>query len=164
MIRKADKSDMSEILRIYSAAREFMKSHNNPNQWGNNYPTENVIIASISNGNLYVIESCIISEKLCGCFFLGGGTDPTYTKIYNGAWKSDLPYGAMHIIAGDGSEKGIFRRCFEFSKELYNHLRVDTHEKNKPMQSAIKKCGFEYCGTIYTQDGSPRLAFEWVKN
>ena len=40
------------------------------------------------------------------------------------------------------------------------HLRIDTHENNKVMQHLILKNGFEKCGIIYVDDGSPRVAFE----
>jgi len=43
-------------------------------------------------------------------------------------------------------------------------IRIDTHEGNLPMQSALKKAGFIRCGRIFLQggaeDGDPRIAFE----
>ena len=40
------------------------------------------------------------------------------------------------------------------------HLRIDTHEKNLVMQNLVKKTGFSYCGIIYVDDGTKRLAYE----
>ena len=31
------------------------------------------------------------------------------------------------------------------------------------MQKQIEKNGFKKCGTIYVRDGSPRIAYQWVK-
>lgn len=162
MIRNAKPEDLKEILRIYQAAREFMHNHGNPTQWAGKYPDEETLVDDIAKKQLYVITDSENGEKLCGCFALIGGIDPTYVKIYEGNWKNDSPYGAIHRVASDGTVRGIFSKCFEYSKKLFNHLRVDTHEDNKPMQGAVKKCGFEYCGIIYLLDGAPRLAFEWT--
>lgn len=37
---------------------------------------------------------------------------------------------------------------------------IDTHEDNEVMQHLILKNGFEKRGIIYTDDGSPRFAYE----
>ena len=39
-------------------------------------------------------------------------------------------------------------------------IRIDTHEDNKPMRRFLEKCGFKFCGIIYLEDGSKRLAYE----
>lgn len=41
-------------------------------------------------------------------------------------------------------------------------IRIDTHQDNKSMQRLILKNNFEYCGIIYVEDGSERLAYEKV--
>lgn len=38
-------------------------------------------------------------------------------------------------------------------------LRADTHADNTCMQHALTATGFVRCGTIYTEDGTPRLAY-----
>ena len=93
--------------------------------------------------------------------------DPTYYRI-DGAWKNEAPYGVIHRIASDGTEKGIFEAVMEFCKEKMaergiRNLRIDTHEDNKTMQHLIEKYGFQRCGIIYLENGSPRIAYQWVK-
>ena len=162
MIRNAQIKDLPEILRIYETAREFMRNHNNPTQWAGKYPDYETLVDDIEKQQLYVIESGD-GGKICGCFALIGGIDETYIKIYEGEWKNDSPYGAVHRVASDGTEKGILSKCVEFARKYYSHLRVDTHKDNIPMQGAIISCGFEYCGIIYLQNGDPRLAYEWYE-
>lgn len=41
--------------------------------------------------------------------------------------------------------------------------RSDTHKDNLPMQNVILGGGFTYQGIIYIEDGTPRLAYEWLK-
>lgn len=160
MIRQAKQNDIPRLLEIYASAKDFMHSSGNPNQWNGAYPDKDTLLGDIKNENLYVMYD---EEKVYGCFALIGGDDPTYFRI-DGSWKSNSPYGTIHRIAGDGTRRGVMKECFLFSREIYNHLRVDTHEDNKPMQRAVLRCGFEYRGVIYLADGAPRLAYDWLEN
>ena len=40
-----------------------------------------------------------------------------------------------------------------------NNIRIDTHWDNKPMQGALAKAGFHYCGFTHLLDGDERLAY-----
>ncbi len=77
-------------------------------------------------------------------------------------WKDNSPYGTIHRVASDGSEKGVFESIVAFARERHKHLRIDTHEQNTTMQHVIQKNGFEYCGIIYLANGDARRAYEWV--
>lgn len=75
----------------------------------------------------------------------------------------ESPYAAIHRVASDGTEKGVFAKIAEYCKKEIPHLRIDTHERNLPMQGAVQKCGFHRCGIIHIADGSPRIAYEYVE-
>lgn len=158
MIFRATEKHLPQILEIYEAAREYMRTHGNPTQWGDNYPNKALILADIQNGNLHIITAD--DGHICACFGLFWGEDPTYMKI-DGNWKDNTPYAAVHRVASDGTRRGVFREIFKYVSEKYSHLRIDTHENNLTMQKAILSCGFVHCGTIYVADGTPRLAYEW---
>lgn len=53
--------------------------------------------------------------------------------------------------------RNVEHMCLE--KGIHS-IKVDTHEDNRSMQRFLQKNGFVYCGVIYLQDGSKRLAFE----
>ena len=161
-IRHSAEADLWRIMEIYSFARKYMAEHGNPNQWGPaNWPPETLIRSDIRNGNSYV---CLNDEgNVIGTFFFiqGQAIEPTYREITDGAWLDDSPYGVVHRIAGDGSEKGIGAFCINWAFEQCGHLRIDTHGDNIVMQNLVKKLGFVHCGTIYVEeDNNPRLAFE----
>lgn len=160
MIRKAKLKDLASILEIYAHAREFMKQTGNPTQWGSSNPTKNQIEEDIKASNMYVLYD---DEGLYGVFALIYGKDPTYQKIYDGKWLDDTLYATIHRIASNGRKMGVFKESIDFSKEIYNHLRIDTHENNKVMQHSILKAGFKYCGNIITSENTPRLAYEYIK-
>ena len=44
-----------------------------------------------------------------------------------------------------------------------DHLRIDTHRDNLPMQGASIKAGFERAGVVYVSDGTARVAFDWLR-
>ena len=157
-IRKAVPDDMSRILEIYAYARSFMTAHGNPDQWGNDRPKETQLWKDIRQGDLYVVTS---DGRIHGVFAFLLGEDPTYVRIYDGAWHHSSPYGTIHRIAGDGSG-GILHACVGYCEREIGHLRIDTHHDNAVMQKAVLKEGFKECGIIYIADGSPRIAYDRV--
>lgn len=156
-IRSAEKNDLNDIMQIYSAAREFMAKNGNPNQWGKAFPAKELVVSDIENGRLFVIEE---NGSVHGVFAFIIGNDPTYAVIENGSWLSDAEYGAIHRVASDGKIHGVLSAAVRFCLSKIPHLRIDTHKDNKVMQRQILKNGFTERGTIYTDDGSPRIAYE----
>jgi len=167
MVRLAKPEDLARILEVYKIARNFMKESGNPMQWGENFPSKELLEEDIEKQQLYVIINEVkedsTKEIIHGVFAFIIGEDDTYKKIENGAWISEEIYGTIHRLASSGKQKGIFTECVEFCKKQINHIRVDTHHDNKKMQYLIPKHGFKECGIIYVKDGSPRIAYEWVK-
>lgn len=155
-IRKAGPADMSRVLEIYAYARKFMAEHGNPNQWRDTHPKEEQFWEDVGRGDLYVIED---NASIHGVFAFLLGEDPTYSRIYEGSWHYDRPYGTIHRIAGDGSG-GILHACVVHCEQVIGHLRIDTHHDNIVMQNAVRKEGFRECGIIYIADGTPRIAYD----
>lgn len=150
--------DLGRIQEIYGYAREFMAKHGNPNQWGKTYPPIEQLRRDITEEKLFVITD---GQRIHGVFYFWIGQDPTYRRIV-GAWRSDSPYGTIHRIAGDGSG-GILKTAVAFAEGKIGHLRIDTHEDNHVMQSALAKLGFQPSGIICLEDGSPRIAYDYIK-
>ena len=161
-IRKTEPDDLERIMEIYAGARRFMAEHGNPDQWGaTNWPPENLIRSDIAGGNSYVCVND--ANRIIGTFFFIQGRDvePNYREITDGGWIDGSPYGVVHRIASDGSEKGTGAFCIGWAYEQCGHLRIDTHGKNKVMQNLLAGLGFVHCGTIYVEeDNDPRLAYE----
>ena len=158
LIRKAEQSDLASILKIYETAREYMRKSGNPTQWGTNKPHKELLVDDIKKGELYVGEGD--SGKLHFVFAFILGEDPTYSYIENGSWLSDEPYGTIHRIASDGSIPVVVKMAVDFCKTIISNIRIDTHHNNKTMQHVVEKIGFTKCGIIYTEDGTPRIAYQ----
>lgn len=159
-IRKAVMDDLNEIMSIYRIAQDFMIASGNPNQWGHSYPSEELIKDDIKKEMSYLI--CDDNEPHA-VFALFDGLEPTYQYIENGKWLNENPYVTLHRIASDGKVHGIFKCAIDYCKSISDDIRIDTHNSNKIMQKQIEKNGFKKCGTIYVQDGSPRIAYQWSK-
>ena len=158
IVRKATQADFPRILEIYAYARRFMAENGNPTQWGMVYPDAELLREDMQMERLYVIAR---QERVCGVFMFTIGADPTYALIEDGAWHSDALYGTIHRIAGDGTG-GVFRACLDYCKGKIDYLRIDTHENNKIMQHVVTTAGFKRCGIIYTDNGTPRIAFDRI--
>ena len=158
MIRHATLSDLPRLLEVYAAARAYMCRTGNPTQWGSNHPAPEILTEDIALKRLYVVEAP--DGRVCGCFMLAPGPDDTYADIFDGAWGCDTPYGVLHRVASDGTQRGILRQCIAFASRQFRHLRIDTHEDNSVMQHVLEKNGFTKCGIIYLESGDPRLAYE----
>lgn len=158
-IRPAGEADLPAMLRVYEAARSFMVEQGNPHQWADSgWPPASVISEDIEVGKSFVCET---DGRVVACFFydFGEAIEPTYNVI-DGAWIATGPYGVVHRIASDGSARGAGAACLRWALEQSKHLRIDTHEDNRPMRNLLGKLGFTECGIITLENGDPRIAFE----
>lgn len=156
IIRKTAAGDIPAVLSIYEDARRFMRENGNLTQWAGGYPQKEIIEEDVENGISYVVEDN--SEIVC-VFALLNGPDPTYSVIYDGQWPNENNYKVIHRIAVSKHQKGIASFVFNCCIKLCSDLRIDTHRDNIPMQNALKKSGFEYCGIIHLANGDERLAY-----
>lgn len=156
-IRKTTFNDLDKVMSIYDFARSFMAKNGNPTQWGDGYPVRSLIEEDIKRGESYVM---VDGDDIHGVFMFMQRVEPTYATLEGGEWLDDEPYGTIHRIATDGTVSKMFDKCVEFCLGITKNLRVDTHKDNIPMQKAIARNGFTYCGVIYMlHDGTPRIAF-----
>lgn len=162
--RKSEYEDIDNILEIIEEGKVSLKKAQVP-QWIDGYPNRETIMEDIDKGYSYVLTN---NDEIVGTAALIYGVEETYKEIFQGEWLSELEeYAILHRVAIKESEKGksLAVRIMEFVQEDakdkgMESIRIDTHRKNKSMKKMIEKSGFEYCGIIYLEDGSERIAFE----
>ena len=159
-IRKAANADLNRIMEIYRIAQDFMIATGNPGQWGHFYPEEALIRQDIEEQICHVICE---DELIHGVFALCTGEDPTYGRIYEGAWPNNEPYLTIHRVAGDGEVHGLVKSAADYAKNQADNVRIDTYKDNLIMQRQIEKNGFRQCGIIHLENGSPRIAYQWTR-
>lgn len=156
-IRQTLTEDLDTVMRIYDQARQYMRENHNPNQWINGYPTTEMVQEDILTKSSYV---CTEGEEIVGVFRFTLGEDPTYKHIYQGSWLNEEPYGVVHRIASASHKKGVATFCLEWCLVNCGNIRIDTHRDNHIMQRLLAKNDYRYCGIIYLEDGSERLAYQ----
>ena len=160
-IRKATAGDFDAVMQIYSEARDFMRKSGNPDQWGDSYPSAEIVRGDLSeNGGGYVATD---GENILAAFYFEeNADDPTYREIFDGDWLNALPYGVVHRVGVGalGRGRGLGALCLTFATEKCGNIKIDTHTENLPMQKLLSKLGFVRCGSIYLEDKSHRIAYQ----
>lgn len=157
-IRKSTMRDIDRIMDVYESAKYYMRAQGNFSQWVGGYPDRDIIMNDIAQGCNYLAEDEECGLLMVFSFFLGD--DPTYKVIEHGRWLNDKPYGTIHRIASSGMRSGMLDECVRYCSRQIDNIRIDTHADNSPMQNALHRLKFCFCGIIHTADGSPRLAFQ----
>lgn len=161
--RKSVESDIHNIMSIIQQAQEYF-NQNGINQWQNHYPNFETIGNDISKGYGYVLQK---GQSIIGTVAVSFDGDKNYDSIFGGEWIGSHNYAVIHRIAIDDRYKGcgyssemiknIEKICL---KRGVHSIKVDTHKANVSMQRLLQKNGFQYCGIIYLEDQSERIAFE----
>jgi hypothetical protein len=161
-IRHSTLEDLPCLMELFRQARDFMVSTGNPHQWGDGYPSADMVESDILRGVSYIVEE---EGMPIATFALIPGADPTYAVIEDGAWIDDaLPYATLHRLASSTESHGVAETVFTWCKQQHDVVRADTYHDNHVLQHILRKEGFRYCGIIYVRNHSPRLAYQWIRN
>lgn len=161
--RKAVETDINNIINIIKEAQVYFQEQG-IDQWQNNYPNWEVISEDIAAEISYVLlkDSNIVATAAVS--FAG---EKTYDSIYEGEWLSTKEYAVIHRMAvvnkykGLGFSSQIIKKVEELClNKGVRSIKVDTHEDNLAMQKLLEKNEFKYCGIIFLEDNSKRIAFE----
>lgn len=160
--RKSIKSDLDNIMIIIKEAQKYFKE-NNIDQWQDNYPNEETILNDINNETSYVL---VKDNNIVATASISFEEEKTYKNIVEN-WLTNDRYVVIHRIAVSNDYKGLrlSSTILDNAKALalknsIHSIKIDTHKDNKAMQRVLKKNNFTYCGIIYLEDNSERIAFE----
>lgn len=157
-IRPTAEADIDAVMAMYDYSRGLMRASGNRSQWVG-YPTRDNLLDDMRRSASFVIAD---AEGPVGTFALVPGIEPTYGFIDHGRWiDSATPYVTLHRLAKSPRGRGVAQTAFAEAKRRFAHLRADTHGDNHTMRRLLAREDFVECGTVYMDDGSPRLAYEW---
>ncbi len=161
--RKASFDDLPAIMEIIRQAKIYM-NENNLDQWKDGYPSEDVIGDDIKKNCSYALIHNGTLVGTAAVFFDG---EKTYHQIFGGSWLTLGDYAVVHRVAVSSAYRntGAAAKMMKHIEQLslckgVNSIKIDTHEDNLPMRKFLKKCGYQYCGIIYLENGDKRLAYE----
>jgi len=161
----AQKTDLASIMKAIKCAQKYLAGLG-IDQWQDGYPNEEIILKDIQNKESYLVIN--ENNECTGTTMFSLRPEPTY-NIIEGNWLTEglVKYGVIHRMAVDDQfrSSGFSRFVFDYFENLLIEkgiisMRIDTHEDNQVMQGLLKKRGYHYCGIIYLESGSKRLAFE----
>ncbi|MDR2385084.1 MAG: GNAT family N-acetyltransferase [Tannerella sp.] len=164
IFRKGKISDLPRMMEIVKQA-QISIGKLGIDQWQNGYPAEKIMRNDIENGCSFVLTAD--KGEIIAIASLIYNDEPSYDKIYDGAWLSNDDFIVVHRMAvgEEFKKKGIASRLLrEIEKQAIMKdipsFKIDTHEGNIPMRRTFESNGFKYCGRIFLPDGNPRVAYE----
>ena len=150
--------ELSFIQMTYTSAQTFTHVDNSITEWPNNFPSKEEIIQNIKDNNCHIIAD---SFEPLAVFMTSIEPYAPYSSIV-GEWHSCTEYRTVRCLAGL-TGRGIAQEIFYFASQKSDYLRSDTHVDNLPMRHALEVFGFKECGTFTADDGSTRIAYDWIK-
>ena len=165
IFRKAIVSDIDIVMSILGQAQEYLRNKG-VDQWQDNYPNLDIIKRDIEKNIGYVLEK---DGKIVATVAVSFNDEKTYDNIYDGKWITENDYAVVHRIAVENNYKGqrlsakilahIVEMCL--NKNIHS-IKVDTHKQNEYMRKMLSNNGFKYCGIIYLENRSERVAYEKI--
>ena len=166
-IRLTKYADIDALLALFDEARTTIATLG-IDQWQNGYPSRTVVEEDVARGRSFCVTD---GERLVATFVVLEDGEPTYDRIFDGAWLtgSGRDYLAIHRVAiavamrGRGIAPMMLSAVADRARALGRRsLRIDTHRGNVVMRRLLEKNGFVYCGIIYLENGDERVAYEKI--
>lgn len=149
--RRAEQSDMDDIMLIVRQARNYLRRHR-VDQWQGDYPDAAAFTESIDAGECYAV---MYGERLAGVFCVSDKPESDYDSLTDGKWHGEGRYMTLHrsAVAAQFRGTGLSAHLMGFVQELaqaagIKSIRSDTHRKNKAMQKLLRSSGFTYRGNV----------------
>ena len=152
-IRVAGKEDYSNVRDFYYLLIDAMEDAEYTPGWEKDiYPTQEFLMKSIENSELYVGE---IDGHMVACMVVNHEYNDGYKGIRWSVEAKDSELLVVHALGvhpmfcGRGIAKQLVQKVIEMSRE--NHIktiRLDVLEGNIPAEKAYVKMGFVYLDTV----------------
>ncbi|WP_421378948.1 GNAT family N-acetyltransferase [Bacillus salacetis] len=148
-IRKGNKEDVEDIMKMVRKTVEIMKSEN-IDQWTDEYPLADDFSRDADYGSLYVAVD--EDDNVAGSITIDQREPDEYGTSQ---WRKEGPAYLFHRLVVDPEVRGkgiaslLISHTEETAKEhnVY-YIRTDTYSLNKKAQALFKKNGFIQTGEI----------------
>lgn len=150
VLRKAVIGDLSIIVDIVqNKVVPIMNQQDNNYQWNPTYPLYDDFYNDIQNDTLWIAE---VNHQIAGVVALTTDQSEEYGLV---GWDLSEICMVPHRLAVDPQQRGkkiaynFMLLAEKLAKEKgYKYVRVDTNEKNIPMQKLFEKLQYNYTGKI----------------
>jgi GNAT superfamily N-acetyltransferase len=148
-VRKGNKEDIEDIMKIVKKTVELMKSED-IDQWTDEYPLSGDFLKDTENNSLYVAVD--ENDVVAGSITIDQREPNEYSTSQ---WRKEGPAYLFHRLVVDPEVRGkgiaslLIKQTEEVAKENnVFYIRTDTYSLNKKAQSLFKKNGFFQTGEI----------------
>lgn len=127
--------------------------------WPDDHFSVTCTTEDIEQSNCYIVYNGDIPYA---AFVLNPGSDANNPdKVVN--WRSNMDYYMIQRISPVNGE-AVVHSIFDYATTRANYLRCLTHEQNNFLRHALEVFGFKECGTFSANEGSIRVAYDWIKD
>lgn len=152
-IRVANTEDYATVRDFYYSLIDAMDNAMYKPGWKKDvYPTQEFLIQSIQNKELYIAE---INETIAGCMVVNHKYNEGYNTIRWSIQVNDSELFVIHALgvhphhAGKGLAKQMVLEVIRIAQEKeIKTIRLDVLEGNIPAERAYTKTGFTYLDTL----------------
>jgi ribosomal protein S18 acetylase RimI-like enzyme len=146
----AREGDITEIMELLSECIRDMKK-NDIHQWGDYYPTVDIITGDVQKKSMYVIKD---QARLLGIIVFDEQQSEEYKQV---KWLINSRHIlVVHRLAvrPKWQHRGIARKLMDFAEQFavksdYNSIRLDAYSGNPRAVSFYEKRGYIKTGKVY---------------
>lgn len=163
-IQQASDHDLEQLRQLAATLRDSADAIPLYTDALNNYADEQDAASSFKNGSCYIVTSVETTSNpilFLGSFTLSSTPVRHYadTKL---SWRSSRHFLVISNIAPING-RGTARAILDYASEHADYLRSDVNASNILLRHALEVFGFKACGTFTANDGSTRVAYDWIK-
>lgn len=163
-IQQASDHDLEQLRQNATTMRDIADAIPLYKDTLNNFADEQDAASSFKNGSCYIVTSVETTSNpilILGSFTLSSTPVHHYadTKL---SWRSSSHFLVISNIAPING-RGTARAILDYASEHADYLRSDVNASNILLRHALEVFGFKVCGTFTANDGSTRVAYDWIK-
>ena len=146
------------VTHAYEVTRNFMSEYAMEADWPEDHFSVSCAAEDIEHSNCYIVYKGDIPSAAFTLTQISNAPDQD-----NGIhWRSNMNHYTIQRISA-AREYAVVHSIFGYAATRANYLRCLTHERNSILRHALEVFGFKECGTFVAEDGSTRIAYDWIK-
>ena len=163
-IRPACDTDLDSIMKLYKSVYTLLDITPLGTYWAHDFEdlTNNAFKLNAKQFHVIVDESHNHeSETIIAAFTLSDTAMlPLMDTCFEWRDTNNILY-IDQIAARDG--QNVAQQIFCYAIQQTSNLRCISDSRNEPLRHALEVFGFKECGTFVAEDGSTRVAYDWIK-
>ena len=146
------------VTQAYEATRIIMSEYAMETDWPEDHFSDGCALEDIEHSNCYIVYN---RDTPSAAFTLKQISNvPDHENGIH--WRSNMNHCTIQRISA-AREYAVIHSIFAYAVTRANYLRCLTHERNNILRHALEVFGFKECGTFTAEDGSTRIAYDWIK-